>query len=50
MSKLLTEQDYKNAAFDLGVEVAALKAVAEVESNGDGVIIIAALVLTIAGG
>ena len=36
MIKLLTEQNYKDAAFDLGVEVAALKAVAEVESNGDG--------------
>ena len=36
MNKQLNEQDYKNAAFDLGVEVAALKAVAEVESAGDG--------------
>lgn len=36
MSKELTEQNYKDAAFDLGVEVAALKAVAEVESAGNG--------------
>ena len=36
MIKLLTEQNYKDAAFDLCVETAAIKAVAEVESNGDG--------------
>ena len=36
MDKNLTEQDYNDAAFDLGVEVAALKAVAQVESNGNG--------------
>jgi len=36
MNKQLTEQNYRDAAFDLGVEVAALKAVAEVESAGDG--------------
>lgn len=36
MNKNLTELDYKNAAFDLGVEIAALKAVAQVESAGDG--------------
>lgn len=32
----LTEQDYKNAASRLGVTVAAVKAVAAVESNGGG--------------
>lgn len=32
----LIEQDYKEAAMDLGVELEAIKAVAEVESNGDG--------------
>lgn len=36
MNYKLTEKDYKDAAFDLGIELAALKAVAEVESNGDG--------------
>lgn len=36
MNKFLTDQNYKDAAFDLGVEVEALKAVAEVESNGGG--------------
>lgn len=34
MSKLLTEQDYKDAAKELGCEVAAIKAVASVESGG----------------
>lgn len=34
--KTLTEQDYINAANDLGCEVAAIKAVAEVESRGSG--------------
>jgi hypothetical protein len=34
--KTLTEQDYINAAKDLGCEVAAIKAVAEVESRGSG--------------
>lgn len=32
----LTEQNYKDAAMDLGVEVEAIKAVAEVESTGSG--------------
>ena len=36
MGKFLTEQDFKNAAAFLGVEVAAIKAVAEVESYGGG--------------
>lgn len=36
MSKLLTEKDYENAAKELNVEVAAIKAVAEIESLGDG--------------
>lgn len=36
MSKLLTEQDFKNTANNLQVEVAAIKAVAHVESRGDG--------------
>ncbi|AZA64465.1 DUF3380 domain-containing protein [Chryseobacterium carnipullorum] len=34
--KTLTEQDYINAAKELGCEVAAIKAVAEVESRGSG--------------
>jgi hypothetical protein len=34
--KMLTEQDYINAARELNCEVAAIKAVAEVESNGSG--------------
>lgn len=34
--KTLTEQDYKNAAADLKCEVAAIKAVAEVESLNGG--------------
>ena len=36
MSKLLTEQNFKDAATGLDIEVAAIKAVAEVESRGDG--------------
>lgn len=36
MSKLLTEGDYKAAAKQLKCDVAAIKAVAEVESNGNG--------------
>jgi len=36
MSKLLTEQNFIDAAKWLNVEVAAIKAVAEVESRGDG--------------
>ena len=36
MNKTLSDLDYTNAAIDLGVESAALKAVAKVESNGDG--------------
>lgn len=32
----LTEQDYKDAAGLLGVDVAAIKAVTEVESAGSG--------------
>lgn len=36
MSKLLTEQNFIDAAKSIGVEVAAVKAVAEVESRGDG--------------
>ena len=36
MSKLLTEQDFKNTATDLQIEIAAIKAVAEVESRGGG--------------
>ena len=36
MSKLLTGQDYINAAKSLDVELAVIKAVAEVESAGDG--------------
>lgn len=36
MGKYLTEQDFHQAAKLLGVEVAAIKAVAEVESNGSG--------------
>lgn len=36
MNKELTEQNYKDAAIDLGVEVIALKAVAEVEAPGGG--------------
>lgn len=34
--KTLTEQDYINAANKLGCEVAVIKAVSEVESNGGG--------------
>lgn len=34
--KTLTEQDYINAAKELGCEVAAIKAVSEVESRGSG--------------
>lgn len=34
--KTLTENDYINAAKELGCEVAAIKAVAEVESSGSG--------------
>lgn len=34
--KTLIEQDFKNAAQQLGCEVAAIKAVAETESRGDG--------------
>ena len=34
--KLLTEQDYKEAAEKLGTEIAIIKAVAEVESAGSG--------------
>ena len=34
--KLLTEEDYEEAAARLGCEVAAIKAVAEVESSGGG--------------
>ena len=34
--KTLTEQDYINAAKELNCEVAAIKAVAEVESKGEG--------------
>ena len=36
MSKLLTEQHFKDAATNIEAEVAAIKAVAEVESAGDG--------------
>lgn len=36
MTKQLTEQDFINAASSLGVEVAAVKAVCEVESRGSG--------------
>jgi hypothetical protein len=36
MSKLLTEQNFIDAAKSINVEVAAVKAVAEVESRGDG--------------
>lgn len=36
MSKLLTEQNFKDAATELGIEIAAIKAVAEVESRGAG--------------
>ena len=36
MNKLLTELDYKDAANLLGVNVAAIKAVAEVEAAGSG--------------
>jgi len=36
MSKLLTEQNFIDAAKSLTVEVAVIKAVAEVESRGDG--------------
>jgi hypothetical protein len=33
---ILTDADYQNAATELGVEVAAIRAVAEVESSGSG--------------
>lgn len=33
---ILTDRDYENAAIDLGVEMAAIKAVAQVESSGSG--------------
>lgn len=33
---ILTERDYENAATELGVEIAAIKAVAQVESSGSG--------------
>ena len=36
MSKALTENDFAKAAIDLGVPVAAIKAVTEVESAGSG--------------
>lgn len=36
MSKLLTEQNFKDTATELQIEVAAIKAVAEVESRGAG--------------
>jgi hypothetical protein len=36
MTKQLTEQDFVDAASSLGVEVAAVKAVCEVESRGSG--------------
>ena len=36
MSKRLTEQDFERAANRLGCEVAAIKAVAQVESRGEG--------------
>lgn len=36
MSKLLEEHDYETAAYTLDCDVAAIKAVAEVESRGDG--------------
>ena len=36
MSKLLTEQNFKDTASDLQIEVAVIKAVAEVESRGEG--------------
>lgn len=36
LNKFLTDQNYKDAAFELGVEVEALKAVAEVEAPGGG--------------
>jgi hypothetical protein len=36
MKKTLTETDYQKAAIELGCEVAAIKAVAEVESAGGG--------------
>lgn len=36
MTRKLTETDYQRAAEDLGVPVAAVKAVTEVESRGDG--------------
>lgn len=36
MKQTLTEKDYQEAARMLGCEVAAIKAVAEVESSGDG--------------
>jgi O-glycosyl hydrolase len=36
MKNKLTEQDFKNAAKELNCEIAAIKAVAEVESKSDG--------------
>lgn len=36
MSKLLTEQDFINAANEIGCDVAAIKAVSEVEAPGGG--------------
>lgn len=36
MNRILTEKNYKDVASDLGIEVEAIKAVAEVESNGSG--------------
>jgi len=36
MNKELTEKDFINAAKEIGCEVAVIKAVAEVESNGSG--------------
>ena len=38
-AKLLTEADYREAAKELGCEVAAIKAVADVESAGNGFIL-----------
>lgn len=36
MKELITEQDYQDAALELGCKPAAVKAVAEVESSGSG--------------
>src|ERR1035437_7175065 len=36
MKSILTEQNFKDAANTLPIEVAAIKAVSEVESNGSG--------------